>query len=76
MNPFFWTLGFLAGVKLASRAWRPVTDPGKPEYILFEPLDRVPSDPGPITEATAKLVDQSIIDIRAHFDVRRNKQKR
>jgi len=76
LNPMFWTLGFLAGVKPAARAWKRVTDPGKPEYILFEPLDRVLSDPKPIPESTAKVVARTIIDLRAHFQIRRNKPKR
>ncbi|MBP2233487.1 uncharacterized protein J2847_006826, partial [Azospirillum agricola] len=39
LDPMFWSLGFLAAIRLAPRAWKSVTNPDKPEHAAFQVLD-------------------------------------
>ena len=37
-DPLFWWLGFAAGIQLAPRPWKKITDPRQPGRALFEPV--------------------------------------
>lgn len=76
LDPMFWSLGFLAGTRLAPRSWKSVTDPDKPEHVPFQALEPVLFGTAAIAEANVPAVARGILDLREHFKARRYKSRR
>lgn len=76
LDPMFWSLGFLAGTRLAPRSWKSVTNPDKPEHAPFQVLDPVLFGTAAIAEADMPAVARAILELREHFKARRYKSRR
>jgi uncharacterized protein len=76
VDPLFWWLGFAAGISLAARAWKKVTDPRQPGRALFEPIYDLPSSRGPAPDGATERVAKAVIDIREYFMPQRVRSSR
>lgn len=76
LDPIFWSLGFLVATRLAPRAWKSVTNPGKPEHAPFQALGPVLFGTAAIAEADVPAVAKAILELREHFKARRNRSMR
>jgi uncharacterized protein len=75
-DPLFWWLGFAAGIQLAPRPWKKVTDPRQPGRALFEPIYDAPSGSGPVPDSTVVAVAKAVIAIREYFMPQRVRSSR
>jgi uncharacterized protein len=75
-DPLFWWLGFTAGINLAPRLWKKITDPRQPGRALFEPIYDATSGAGPIPDSIVVVVANAVIAIREYFMPQRAKSSR
>jgi uncharacterized protein len=75
-DPLFWWLGFIAGIQLAQRPWKKVTDPSQLGRALFEPIYSALSGSGPVPESTVVPVAEAVVAIREYFMPQRVKSSR
>jgi uncharacterized protein len=68
----FWSIGFLAATRLASRAWKSVTNPDKPEHAAFQTRAPMLFGTEVIAVANAPALAKAILDCREHVKVRRH----
>jgi uncharacterized protein len=76
LDPIFWSLGFLVATQLAPRAWKSVTNSGKPEHAPFQALNPLLFGTAAIAEADVPAVAMAILDLREHFKACRDKSMR
>jgi len=70
-----WALGFQAGIELAPRAWKPLTDPRRPEHTMIAPILDAAFRSGPGRDDTVQAVADAILAIRRHFLPKRIKSR-
>ena len=75
-DPLFWRLGFTAGIQLAPRPWKKVTDPSQLGRALFEPIYSALSGSGPVPESALIPVAEAVVAIREYFMPQRVKSSR
>jgi uncharacterized protein len=70
-----WVLGFQAGIGLAPRAWKPLTDPRRPEHTKIAPILDAAFRSGPGRDDTVRIVAGAVLEIRRHFLPKRTKSR-
>jgi uncharacterized protein len=63
LGPDVWSIGYLAATRLASRAWKSVTNPDKPEHAAFQALDPMLFGTEAIAEADVHALVKAILDL-------------
>jgi|GEM_PF-677062 uncharacterized protein len=75
-DALFWWLGFTAGIQLAPRPWKKVTDPRQAGRALFEPIYDALSGTGPVPDSAVVTVAAAVVELREYFMPQRVKSIR
>jgi len=71
-----WGIGFIAGIELAPRPWKTVTDPRQPGRALFEPILTLTVGSHALQQSAVDEVAKAVLAIRQLFQEQRRKSVR